>query len=153
MKNLFVLALFCFALTMTTTSCDNDAETIETIIDTALPVGDLTVNRSGSIVAQNDTNSQGMVSYGVDDEGTFFVRLGDDFQTVLATGTVTVYLSTSDTFTADPANGNPDLKLIGAAQRNGEHFYKLDGAVGDNFTHLILWCASANVPFGFAALN
>ncbi|MFK7932869.1 MAG: hypothetical protein AB8G22_05125 [Saprospiraceae bacterium] len=153
MKNLFFLALLLFSFTMTTTSCDDDAEVIETVIDSSSPVGDLTVSRAGEIIAQNDTNSQGRVEYGTDDAGTYFVRLGDDFQTVLATGTVTVYLSTSDEFVADPGNGNPDLQLIGLAQTNGELFYTLDSAIDSRFTHLILWCASANIPFGYAALD
>ena len=153
MKNLFFLTLLLFSFTLTTTSCDDEAEVIETVIDSSRPVGDLTVNRAGDIVAQNDTNSQGRVEYGIDDAGTNFVRLGEDFQTVLATGTVTVYLSTSEEFVADPGNGNPDLQLIGAAQRNGEQFYRLDAAIDSKFTHLILWCASANIPFGYAALD
>ena len=153
MKNLFFITLLLFAFTLTTTSCDDDAAVIETIIDSSRPTGDLTVTRAGDIVAQNDTGSQGEVQVGTDDAGVNFLRFGDDFQTVLATGTVTVYFSTSQEFNADPGNGNPDLKLVGAAQSNGEQLYRLENSVDAKFTHVILWCASANIPFGYAELT
>jgi hypothetical protein len=56
-------------------------------------------------------------------------------------------------YIADPASGNPDLRLVGICQMNGENFFKLDPTVGSEFTHVILWCGSANVPFGYAELN
>ena len=153
MKNLFFIALLLSAFTLTTTSCDSDTEIIETVIDSSRPTGDLTVSRSGNFIAQNDTGSQGTAQLGTDDADVNFLRFGDDFETVLATGTVTVYLSTSQEFNADPANGNPDLQLVGAAQSNGEQLYRLDNEVDARFTHVILWCASANIPFGYAELT
>ncbi|MBK8389500.1 MAG: hypothetical protein IPL23_09615 [Saprospiraceae bacterium] len=81
------------------------------------------------------------------------MKLGSDFTTVLATGTVSVYLSTSATFKADPGKGNPDLKLIGIISKNGEQYFKMTTAPEAKFTHLILWCGSANVPFGYAMLQ
>lgn len=152
MKNLLFIALLLCSFSLTTTSC-SDEDPITTVIDSARPVGDLTVSRTGSIVEQNNTGSQGLVELGQDDESNTFLRFGDDFQTALATGTVTVYLSTSEEYVPDPANGNPDLLLVGLAQSNGEQFYKIDRTVDAKFTHMLLWCASANVPFGYAELS
>jgi hypothetical protein len=133
------------------TACEKDAE--EILVDTSIPQGAFTASKTGSIVEQNMTASKGTIKLGTDTKNVQFVQFGADFQTVLATGTVSVYLSTSKDFVADPGNGNPNLRLIGIAQKNGEQYFKLDPKADAKFTHLILWCGSAGVPFGYAALN
>ena len=110
-------------------------------------------DRSGTFTAQNDTPTAGNAEVGLDEDDRTFLRLSDDFTTAVATGTVTVYLSTSEEFITDPGNGNPDLRLIGAVQENGEHFFEINGGIDSKFTHVILWCASANIPFGFASFT
>lgn len=139
-------ALFAFVLLLS-------ACTEEVIIDPTQPQGTFSVARSGNFVAQNGTGSTGVAELGTDEDGTQFLRFGDSFTTNFATGTVTVYLSTSETFTPDPANGNPALRLLGVTRAAGEQYFEVAPAAGANFTHVILWCASANVPFGFAALQ
>ncbi|MCB0649360.1 MAG: DM13 domain-containing protein [Saprospiraceae bacterium] len=136
-------------LMMVMISCTKE----EVTVDSSKPTGDFSVTKSGSIVEQNSTGSKGSVQLGKDGSNNYFVKLGQDFTTVLATGTVTVYLSTSNTFKADPGNGNPDLKLIGIVQKNGEQYLKLSSAPESKFTHLILWCGSASIPFGYAAMQ
>ncbi len=133
------------------TACKKETE--EVLVDSNLPQGALTVSRSGSITEQNATGSKGAVQLGTDTKNIQFVKFGADFSTVLATGTVSVYLSTTKDFVADPANGNPNLRLIGIVQKNGEQHFKLDPNADAKFTHLILWCGSANIPFGFAELK
>ena len=150
MKNLTALLFVSFALFIS--SCNKNDENIQTI-DSSQPVGAFTASRSGTFVAQNGTPSAGTASLGTDEDGTNFLRFGSDFVTELGTGTVTIYLSTSDTFTADPGNGNPDLRLVGIVDSNGESFYKLNGSVDAKFSHVILWCGSANIPFGYAELK
>ncbi|TAE55104.1 MAG: hypothetical protein EAZ89_06005 [Bacteroidetes bacterium] len=125
----------------------------EVIIDPTQPSGAFTASRTGTFIAQNATGSAGMASLGTDEDGAQFLKLGSDFTTNFATGTVTVYLSKGQTYTADPANGNPSLRLLGVTRKAGEQYFKLETAVGADFTHVILWCASANVPFGYAPLN
>ena len=139
----FVLGAFLMA-------CGED-ETIT--IDSSMPQGEFTVSESGSFMAQNDTGSKGMVQVGSDAEGTSFVKFGSDFETVLATGTVAVFLSTSNEAMFDPGNGNPDVALIGNVSSNGEQYFKLDAAPAAKFTHVILWCASAGIPFGYAEIQ
>ncbi len=143
-----ILSVFAFVLV----SCsDDDGETIT--IDTSVPVGTFQVSREGSLVAESGTPTQGTVQLGVDSQGTNFLRFAENFTTELGTGTVAIYFSTSDTYTADPANGNPDLRLIGNVENNGEMFIRLNGAPEAKFTHVILWCATANIPFGNAELQ
>jgi len=132
-------------------SCSKDAETI--IVDSAMPQGSFVAEKSGTFIDQNAAGSVGLVSLGTDEEGAEFIKLSSDFSTSLATGTVTLYGSTSMDFIADPGAGNPDLRLIGIVQDSGEMFFKLDPSLEDKFTHVILWCGTANIPFGYAALN
>lgn len=137
-------ALFAFA------SCTK-TETVT--VDTATPQGLFTKTKMGSLVAQNGTPTKGTVQMGVDEKATLFLKLGSDFTTELGTGTATVYLSTSATYKADPGKGNPDLKLLGIVAKNGEQFFKLSAAPESKFTHVIIWCGSASIPFGNTPLN
>jgi hypothetical protein len=122
-------------------------------IDSAKPEGTFTIARDGSFMEQNSTGSMGTAALGSDSQGTEFLKFESDFNTNLATGTVTVYLSTSMTYMADPGNGNPDLLLVGIVNKSGENYFKIDPAAPSKFTHVILWCGSANIPFGYAELN
>jgi hypothetical protein len=158
MKNRnFSLGFLLLASSLFVSSCSNDPEvqtvTVTETVDSSLPIGDLTVSRSGDLTAESGTPTKGLVEFGVDTKGTDFVHFGSDFTTELGTGTVGIFLSTSEVYTADPANGNPDLRLIGSVQDNGEMFIKLDDAPDAKFTHIILWCATANIPFGNAELK
>lgn len=151
MKNrVFNYSFLLLACALMITSCSKE-ETVT--IDSSQPNGTFTVARTGTLTAQSDTPTEGTVELGTDSDGTNFLRFGSDFKTELATGTVSLYFSTSDTFTASPGTGNPDLRLVGAVQQNGERFLKLDSAVSANFTHIILWCNTAGVPFGNARLQ
>lgn len=148
-QNLLLSFMLLFVLSICLTSC-SDEETIT--IDTSMPNGTFSVVRSGSLIADNDTPTKGTVELGTDTDGVNFLHFANDFTTELGTGTVSVYFSTSATFTADPANGNPDLILVGSIQKNGEQFIKLSSSISNSFTHVILWCNTASIPFGVAEL-
>lgn len=132
-------------------ACEKDTTTVT--VDSSMPTGMLTVSKSGDFVAQNGTPTVGTAALGTDDDGEIFLRFNNGFATELGTGTVSVYLSTSENFVADPANGNPDLRVVGAVSHNGDNFFKLDDMVDSKFSYVILWCGSANIPFGYAALQ
>lgn len=153
-KNLF-LSVLMILVTLVFASCEDDSDDPQvTTVDTSLPTGELTVQRQGTFVASDFAPSTvGSAQVGTDQDNDTFLRFSEDFMTAIATGTVTVYFSTSEEFITDPANGNPDLELVGVVQQNGERFFKLGGAPSAQFTHVILWCASANVPFGNAQLQ
>jgi len=150
-RGIFSFAFLFLALTFVTTSCSKDDETIT--IDSSIPTGDYTVQRTGSLTAENGTPTTGTVELGQDDDNESFLHFSSNFTTQLATGTVSVYFSTSSVFTADPGNGNPDLMLVGAIQKNGDQYFKLNSSVPSNFTHVILWCNTAGIPFGNAPLQ
>lgn len=151
MKNLLFLLMLSASLAFITTACEDDDET--TIINEGRPTGNFSIQRSGVLVAQNGTPTQGDVEIGTDDDGEQFVRFGSNFRTELATGTVTIYLSKGQTIQFDPANGNPSIRAIGIVVDNGEDFFRVEKPVGNDFTHVVLWCASAGIPFGYALLQ
>jgi hypothetical protein len=145
--NFFLIAISAL---VTFTACTKETTVI---VDSSKPNGTFTASKSGTFTAQNGTGSKGAVQLGKDVDGVQFLKFGADFGTSFATGTVTVYLSTSMTFTPSPGTGNPDLRLIGPVAKAGENNFRLDPQADAKFTHVILWCASANVPFGFAKLQ
>ncbi len=151
MKKSVLILMVLGILSIGFMSCEKE-ETPEPI-DTSLPTGMLNVQKSGDFVAQNGTPTMGTAAIGLDEDGDNFLRFNNGFATELATGTVSVYFSTSENFVADPANGNPDLRVVGAVSKNGDNFFKLDGPVDSKFTHVILWCGSASIPFGYAPLQ
>ena len=114
-------------------SCEKEKEVI---IDSALPQGTFAAAKSGNFIEQNGTGSAGVAQLGTDENGTQFLKFGSDFTTNFATGTVTVYLSTSMDFMADPGNGNVSIT---PADVNGEWVFDkpfyilLNLAVGGSF--------------------
>ncbi|WP_159085997.1 DM13 domain-containing protein [Flavobacterium faecale] len=154
MKRIFI-AVFALALTFTTVSCSNDSDPAATTVtvDSAAPIGAFTVSKSGTLTAQNGTPTTGKIETGTDSQGNSFVHLGTDFKTELGTGTATVYLSKTATFTSSPGTGNPDLKLVGIVTKNGEAYYKLSGAAPADLPYVIIWCGTAGIPFGNGLLK
>ena len=142
-------SLLALGLLFTLHSCKKD----EMINESPSPKGDFTVERSGSFTAENGTPTVGTIEYGKDEDDVYFVHFGSNFVTDQATGTIGLYFSTSATFTADPGNGNPDLMQVGSVTTNGEQYFKLNAAVASSFTHLILWCNTAAIPFGNGQLQ
>ncbi|MBN7801862.1 DM13 domain-containing protein [Algoriphagus aestuariicola] len=133
-------------------SCSDDADPV--IIDPTKPNGAFSAQRTGTFVDQNGAGSTGMASLGVDTQGKEFLAFSSNFNTALATGTVTVFLSTSATFMADPANGNPNLLPLGPVRSAGENYFVIpNGSSTAKYTHVILWCGSVGIPFGNASLQ
>ena len=133
-------------------SCSEDKDPV--IIDSSKPTGALSILRSGSFIDQNGAGSTGTAALGTDSQGKEFLQFNQAFNTALATGTVTVFLSTSATFMADPGNGNPTLLPLGPVRTAGENFFPIPtGEATSKFSHVILWCGSVGVPFGNAELQ
>ena len=148
-RNSIIFSLSIAALIVVLAACKKD----DPINDSPMPNGEFTVERSGTFTAENNQPTAGTVEYGKDEDDVYFVKLGSDFTTDQATGTLGLYFSTSAVFTSDPGNGNPDLMALGTITQNGEQYIKLDEAVASNFTHIILWCNTASVSFGNAQLQ
>jgi len=148
--NALVIALFSISSLAMLSSCEKE---VEVIVDSSKPQGTFSATKNGTFVDQNSKGSKGAASLGTDEQGTQFLKFGSDFSTTFATGTVTVYLSTSQTFVPDAGNGNPNLRLVGVVSVGGENYFKLSPSAAAKFTHVILWCGSVSVPFGYAPLQ
>ena len=149
MKNkFFMIALLAAAMFASCTK----TETVTVTTDSGVP-DVFTKLKGGTFVADKAASTKGMFQVGTDTKGQYFAKFSTDFITDQATGTVTVYLSTSADFKVALDKGNPDLKLIGTVSKNGEQFIKLTGAPEAKFTHVILWCGTAGVRFGYALVN
>jgi hypothetical protein len=149
MKKLFILFYVAF-LGLVSCTDDNDPVTI----DPTKPTGSLSVLRSGSFIEQNGAGSKGIAALGTDSQGKEFLQFSSDFNTALATGTVTVYLSTSENFISDPGNGNPNLLILGPVRMAGENFFAIPAGMSTaKYTHVLLWCGSVGIPFGNAPLQ
>jgi hypothetical protein len=106
--------------------------------------------RTGTLSPQSSTNTRGMVQLIQNYENKFFIRLSDDFTTKFSTGTVTVYLSTSQSLNLNNASS---FQLVSIVGKSGEHFFSLPAMPDEKFTHGIIWCGAAGIPFGFALMN
>ena len=129
-------------------SCKKDNTTPTATTTTSdQPVGAFTAQRTGSLVAQSGTPTQGTAQLGTDTKGTSFLKLGSNFKSDYHTGTVTLYASKGATYAAST------VQLISAVGKDGEQYFKLSAALSSDFTHLIVWCGSAKIPFGNAELK
>ena len=141
---LFIALLSIIGLT----NCKEDAVTPTTTpAATDQPVGAFTAQRSGSLVAQSGTPTKGTMQMGTDTKGTPFFKLGTDFKSDYHTGTVTLYASKGAVYAAST------VQLISAVGKDGEQYFKLSAALSSDYTHLIVWCGSAKIPFGNAELK
>ena len=144
-KNLLFIA---FLSIIGLTNCKEDAITPTTTPTTTdQPVGVFTAQRSGSLVAQSGTPTKGTVQLGTDTKGTSFLKLGSDFKSDYHTGTVTLDASKGATYAAST------VQLISAVGKDGEQHFKMSAALSSDYTHLIVWCGSAKIPFGNAELK
>jgi hypothetical protein len=116
----------------------------------ALPSGAFASARSGVFQKQNGYNAEGTAQLGTDAVNAQWLRLAPDFNASLSTGAVTVYLSKNQNLTLGAADSFRRVDLV---KTPGEHFYKIEPAVGADFKFAILWCASAGVQFGNAELK
>ncbi|MEP0713957.1 DM13 domain-containing protein [Algoriphagus sp.] len=149
MKKILIVFYVAF-LGLVSCADDNDPITI----DPTRPTGTFSVTRSGVFTDQNSAGSMGTAAIGNDSQNKQFLQFSSDFNTALATGTVTVYLSTSATFMPDPGMGNPNLLVMGPVRNAGENYFAVPTGVSTTkYTHVILWCGSVGIPFGNAPLQ
>lgn len=147
MKNLSMILVLMTALLL---SCENMSDEIPMDDDMVEVTGPLEVLKSGTLSNQSGAGTRGTVQLVRDQAGKFYISLSDNFTTKFSTGTVTVYLSTSSSLRL---NESGSFQLLGLANRPGAHFYELQGNKDDKFTHGIIWCGAAAIPFGNALLE
>ncbi|WP_111670284.1 DM13 domain-containing protein [Algoriphagus litoralis] len=131
-------------------SCEDNEGNPSAPDDNMEVMGEIEVIKAGTLTAQSSTNTMGIVSIVKDKDGKYFVQLSDTFTTKFSTGTVTVYLATSQTLAL---SNSASFQLVSIVGKPGEQFFSLPGLPDSKFTHAIIWCGAAAIPFGFAPLN
>jgi len=154
MKKAFLILI---TMSVVLLGCSDDDETI--IQDPTQPNGVFTASAVGTFNDGQNGGSMGMVEIGTDESGDQFLHFLNGFSTNLGTGTVSIYITdraiddaTEFGMVADPANGNPNLRLIGPITVNGESFIRINTSVSASLDYVQLWCGSVNVPWGWAQL-
>lgn len=112
--------------------------------------GNVMAIKTGTLSARSGTNTKGMIEIVSDDAGKYFLRLGKDFVSDFHTGTVTVYLSTTNQLKLSESGS---FQLVSVVNENGEHFFNLPNLPDSKFTHGIIWCGAAGIPFGVGSFN
>lgn len=146
----FAKIIFPLFLLFTLPACQKEDAEPGDPADPPTLSGAFTAARSGVFQKQNGYNAEGTAQLGADEANAQWLRLAPDFNASLSTGAVTVYLSQNQNLALGAAGTFQRVELV---TKPGEHFYKIDPAVGDDFRFAILWCASASVQFGNAELK
>ena len=147
----FTKTVFPFLLLLALAACQKEtAPDPVNPTDPTMPSGTFKANRTGVFQEQNGYNAEGTAQIGTDDASVQWLRFAPDFKASLSTGAVTVYLSKNQNLALNSATSFLRVNLVTTP---GEHFYKIDPAVGNDFKFAILWCASASVQFGNAELK
>ena len=119
------------------------------VVDTTskVPVGNFISLRAGTLVNQNGTPpTKGSVQLGVDDNNKQFLKTSSDFITELS-GAVTIYLSKGNVFNMTT------VQAVSPITKNGEQYFKVGTSIGTEFTHAIIWCPAAKIPFAYVELK
>ncbi|EAZ80842.1 hypothetical protein [Algoriphagus machipongonensis] len=139
--------LFLFSCSSSTADMNPSLPAPETEIN---PVGTLAVIKEGMLMPQSGTNTKGMIEIVSDEEENYFLRLGNDFLSDFHTGTVTVYLSTSNQLNL---SASESFQLVGVVNDAGEHFFNLSKLPESKFSDGIIWCGAAGIPFGYGSFE
>lgn len=139
-----------FLLLLVFAACQKEENAPDDSSNSTMPTGAFTAARSGIFQKQNGYNAEGAAQLGTDEAGVQWLRFAPDFNASLSTGAVTVYLSKNQNLALNSSGSFQRVELVTTP---GEHFFKIDPAVGGDFKFAILWCASASVQFGNAELK
>lgn len=147
--------LIVFSILLLSSACSDPGDSRPSVPDDQTPdmvkvVGEVEVLKTGTFTSQSGSNTKGMIDLVTDEAGSFFVKLGDDFTSSFHTGTVTVYLSTTKNLTLSETSS---FQLVAVVDEPGAHFFKLPNFPDFKFSHGILWCGAAAIPFGFAEFH
>ena len=152
MKSLGLVLLLASAVPLL--GCNSD--TAQPIINNNGPVAPTTVLRAGTLTPENGTPTAGMLNIVKDANNDQWVTFSPSFASSFATGTVAVYLAKSSTSIGSqrtlPPPPVPNILAVGFVGKNGEQSIKIPGS-STGFGYVVLYCETAEINFGHAALN
>ncbi len=142
--------LFISACTKEDVTLDHPVvKPIETTVS-SIPIKNLTILKSGEFNNAGGYPTKGIAQLVKDSINNFAVRLGEDFSTTFATGSVTMYLSNSMNLKLSEASTFIKLAVI---DKKGSHFFALESQPKDELKFVIVWCQPAGIKFGYAELK
>ena len=149
-RSIFSIAalLFLFAACQKDETTNPITEPDPNPIDTASTT--VTILKSGTFSGQNGYPASGAAQIIRDNMQQHFVRLGTDFKTTFATGSVTMYLSKNLNLKLNEANSFLKLAVI---NKNGTHNFPISESQSTDFQYVIVWCAPVGIQFGHAELK
>lgn len=148
MKHKLILAIGCFLLLLN--ACQKDAATDPAMDDNGNAPTNVTVLKTGSFTGQNGYPASGTAQTIRDDQQQHYLRLGADFKTSFATGSVAMYLSKQANLNLGDTGSHHRLGVINT---NGQHDFTITANQSTDFQYVIVWCAPAGIQFGRAALQ
>ena len=125
-----------------------------------LPIGTVTVLKTGTIMQQNAPGTpptSGTLSVVQDSKGSQFLKLDANFTSGFATGTVAVYFAkTNGEIKTQRAGGTTatNVRALGFVGKAGEQYILLSSAgLFTGYSYVVFYCETAEVNFGAAPLN
>ena len=153
MRKPFALLLLLSLAPLGFSACSNDDDPDPQTVSTPDPVGNLASLKTGTIAPQNGTPTTGTLALVRDNQNQEYVQLNMDFMSDFHTGTVTVYLAKAATnIGAQRTAAASNVKAVGFVNKNGKQFLRLDGSSA-NFSHVVIYCETAEINFGAAPLQ
>jgi len=138
--HLFILILFFGACKKTDTSIIPDTSS-------SVPVN-FSVQRTGTFVTQSSSPAtSGTAQIGLDAAGAQWLKFNSDFITETTSGNAIVVLSKSVNYSENT------VLAVSAISKNGEQYFKVSTPIGTEYSHIIIWCMAAKIPFGNAPLK
>jgi hypothetical protein len=104
----------------------------------------------GKFTGQNGYKAEGTATLGKTSNGDHYIRLQNDFNASFATGSVTMYLSSSANLKL--ADNTTFIKLA-TINKKGTHDFKLASQPNASFLYVIVWCSPAAIQFGVAEMK
>ena len=145
-------------LTCTLAACgDDDSDSGHDPAET----GDLTTTLVGTFTndgAGGAPNASGSVSVGMNDEGALFVVLGSNFSQEMGPGDTQLYLAQSgdNLDTQRGADTDSVSEALGTIANgySGSLTFPIPATINlDDLSYVVVWCPTAGINFGSAALN
>ncbi len=150
------IVMFSVATLIAIAGCKKDDPAPAQTVFNVGPVPPTTTLRTGTLTAENATPTAGSVSIVRDANNEEWISFGSNFTSTFATGTVAVYLAKSNARIGSqrtlPPPPVPNILSAGFVAVNGAQSIKIR-ASSTGFSHVVLYCETAEINFGNAAMN
>ncbi|MDX2127711.1 MAG: hypothetical protein SFU91_01600 [Chloroherpetonaceae bacterium] len=133
-------------------SCSDSAQPVE-IQPSPIDLNNAVVIKSGTFTGQNSYITSGSVQILRAQDGSHFLKTGEDFRVDGGAGSISIWLSKSSA-NLQVGNSAANIKLGTIQSRfSGVYTYSIPAPELLDFTHVVTFCDGARVNFGFSQLK